>query len=380
MPSGNEWLALTPEPTLEPDLPICDPHHHFWVQRPEPVDYQQYLLPDLVADITSGHNVRSTVFIEARSEYRTDGPEEMRSVGEVEFVQSIADESATGRYGEGRAAAAIIGRADLKIGRRRAARCWRRCRPPAPTASAASATRWAGTRTRRSKTERLRAALQRDDYMAGARVLQDMGLILETTVFFPQLPDLADFARRIPDLTIVLNHIGGMMRTGPYSNRDDEVIPAVAQRHRGGGGVPQRDHETGRHRHAPHRLRLARAGDAHRVRGTGRFRGRLDAALPGLVRAGPLYVREQLPGGQGIVLVQRDVQRLQADVGGIFGVRAGGGVPRYGGARVPDWRVATSTVGGESASGGFAPLYIGENHQAIRRGRPFRPRVLQTES
>ena len=56
-PSGNEWLALTAEPTLEPDLPICDPHHHFWVQRPEPVAYQQYLLPDLVADITSGHNV-----------------------------------------------------------------------------------------------------------------------------------------------------------------------------------------------------------------------------------------------------------------------------------------------------------------------------------
>ena len=33
-PSGNEWLALTAEPTLEPDLPICDPHHHFWVQAP----------------------------------------------------------------------------------------------------------------------------------------------------------------------------------------------------------------------------------------------------------------------------------------------------------------------------------------------------------
>ena len=79
-PSGNEWLALTAEPTLEPDLPICDPHHHFWVQRPEPVAYQQYLLPDLVADITSGHNVRSTVFIEARSEYRTDGQRPLHRV------------------------------------------------------------------------------------------------------------------------------------------------------------------------------------------------------------------------------------------------------------------------------------------------------------
>jgi hypothetical protein len=26
---GNDWLALTPEPTLEPEIPICDPHHHF---------------------------------------------------------------------------------------------------------------------------------------------------------------------------------------------------------------------------------------------------------------------------------------------------------------------------------------------------------------
>jgi hypothetical protein len=26
---GNDWLALTQEPTLEPEIPICDPHHHF---------------------------------------------------------------------------------------------------------------------------------------------------------------------------------------------------------------------------------------------------------------------------------------------------------------------------------------------------------------
>ena len=305
-PRGNEWLALTAEPTLEPDLPICDPHHHFWVQRPEPVDYQQYLLPDLVADITSGHNVRSTVFIEARSEYRTDGPEELRSVGEIEFVQSIADDSASGRYGDARAAAAIIGRADLKLGDG--------VRPVLEALQAASPNRFRGIRHSvgwdphpEVENREVEGCLQRDDYMAGAQVLRDMGLILETTVFFPQLPDLADFARRMPDLTIVLNHIGGMMRTGPYANRDDEVIPTVAERHRSGGRVSQRDHEAGRHRYAAHRLRLARAGDSHRVGGTGRLRGRLDAALPGFVRAGPVHVREQLPGGQGVLLVQRDV-------------------------------------------------------------------------
>ena len=102
---GNEWLALTQEPTLEPDIPICDPHHHFWEYRPEPSAYQHYLLPELADDINSGHNVRSTVFIEVRCNYRTDGPEEMRSVGEVEFVEGLAEASATGRYGPARAAA-----------------------------------------------------------------------------------------------------------------------------------------------------------------------------------------------------------------------------------------------------------------------------------
>ena len=30
MATNDEWLARTVEPTLEPDLPICDPHHHLW--------------------------------------------------------------------------------------------------------------------------------------------------------------------------------------------------------------------------------------------------------------------------------------------------------------------------------------------------------------
>ena len=45
-PGGNDWLAQTPEEPLEPEIPICDPHHHFWVSRPEPAHYQQYLLPE----------------------------------------------------------------------------------------------------------------------------------------------------------------------------------------------------------------------------------------------------------------------------------------------------------------------------------------------
>src|SRR5438128_1104440 len=115
---GNDWLALTQEPALEPELPICDPHHHFWDFRTTRIPYQRYLLHELADDMRSGHNVRSTVFIEARAMYRADVPEEMRPVGEVEFVQGLAAASASGLYGPGRAAAAIVGHANLNLGDR----------------------------------------------------------------------------------------------------------------------------------------------------------------------------------------------------------------------------------------------------------------------
>ena len=115
---GNDWLALTQEPALEPALPICDSHHHFWDMRGERAPYRRYLMHELADDVNSGHNVRSTVFVEARAMYRSSGPEEMRSVGEVEFVQGLAAASESGLYGPTRAAASIVGNADLSLGDR----------------------------------------------------------------------------------------------------------------------------------------------------------------------------------------------------------------------------------------------------------------------
>jgi len=220
---GNDWLALTKEPTLEPEIPICDPHHHFWEYRPEPPAYQRYLLQELSDDINSGHNVRSTVFVEARSSYRTDGPEEMRAVGEVEFVEALAAASATGQYGPGRAAAAIIGRADLKLGES--------VKPVLEALQAASPNRFRGIRHSvgwdphpEVQDREIEGCLANEGYRAGALVLSGMGLCLETSMYFPQMPELVEFARALPDLTIVLNHLGGLMRTGPYGNGDVEVM------------------------------------------------------------------------------------------------------------------------------------------------------------
>ena len=110
MTNLSDWLATVDEPALEPELPIIDSHHHFWDQPGT-----RYLLDELVAD-TAAHNVRQTVFVECTSMYRADGPEELKPVGETEFVRGIAAQSASGQYGEMRAAAAIVGTADLMLG------------------------------------------------------------------------------------------------------------------------------------------------------------------------------------------------------------------------------------------------------------------------
>ncbi len=225
---GTDWLDLTPEPALEPELPICDPHHHFWDFRTQRIPYQRYLLHELVADVSSGHNVRTTVFVEARAMYRADGPEEMRPVGEVEFVQGLAAASASGLYGSCRAAAGIVGRANLNLGER--------VEPVLAALQAASPNRFRGIRhsvtwdpnpeVENVGSTNMKGMLASDGFRAGARVLARMGLSLEGWLHFHQLPELADFARAIPELPIIINHIGGLMRTGPYANQDDEVMPA----------------------------------------------------------------------------------------------------------------------------------------------------------
>lgn len=66
------WLALHSEPVMEPDLPIVDAHHHFY-DRPG----WTYLADDYLADVQTGHNIQASVYMQAQTRYRSEGPEHM---------------------------------------------------------------------------------------------------------------------------------------------------------------------------------------------------------------------------------------------------------------------------------------------------------------
>ncbi len=229
----DDWLALTKEPALEPQIPIIDPHHHFW-NTPER-EPQRYLLDELAADV-KGHNVRQTVFIECGSMYRAEGSEEFRVVGETEFVQGIAAESASGRYGDLRAAAGIVGTVDLRLGDRAA--------PVMEAHLAASRQRFRGIRHGAAWTEPgvlpagsaaprasnrpavIQHLLLDKDFRRGYAHLQTYGLTFEGWVYHTQIAELTDLAKAFPDTTIVFNHLGGPIGVGRYEGRRDEIFAA----------------------------------------------------------------------------------------------------------------------------------------------------------
>ena len=229
-----------PEEILEPDLPIVDPHHHLWDRRnyatPEAPEHpfltaiqpaQRYLLDELMADTGSGHNVVATVFLECRAFYKADGPSELRSVGETEFVNGVAAMSASGTYGDFRACAGIVGNADLTLGDRVV--------PVLEAHVRAGGDRFRGIRNSASFDEdpevlgplnRMQAGhYLRDDFRAGFSRLAPMGLSFDAWLLEPQLPDLIDLARAFPETTIVLDHVGTPLGRGRYQGRLEERFP-----------------------------------------------------------------------------------------------------------------------------------------------------------
>jgi L-fuconolactonase len=225
MATNDTWLALMQEDTLEPDLPICDPHHHLWDHRSDRVE-PRYLLDELLADITSGHNIVSTVFIQCGAMYKADGPEAMRVIGETEFVNGIAAMSASGLYGPSRIAAGIVGMADLTLGDAAA--------PVLEAHLQAGGGRFRGIRHIAAWDAAGTAIISRPmpaphlyldaTFRQGFAQLGRYGMSFEAWCYHPQIPELTDLARAFPDTTIILNHFGGPLGVGPYAGKRDEVF------------------------------------------------------------------------------------------------------------------------------------------------------------
>ncbi len=251
------WLDQVQEEIIDPERPIVDPHHHMWRSRSR----TRYLLEDLWADTESGHNVVKTVFIECRSEYRVDGPEHLRPVGETEFMTRIAKAS----RGQGRAEiSGIVAYTDLAQDVsivREVCEAHRDASAPQPVPSAPPVARprsstmeqpslVAGAPWRRlfhasdglfrgirhggaydpDKPSRwgdpatLPDLYTRQDFRKGVALLGEMGLVYDTWHYHYQNRAFADLARSTAGTVIVLNHFGSPIGTGRFADKRAQVF------------------------------------------------------------------------------------------------------------------------------------------------------------
>lgn len=226
------------EAIIEPNLPIIDPHHHLWDLRPVipafpqphhpfvealvPVAY--YTFDELHAEVQCGHNIVSTVFMECGAFYRAGADAAMKPVGEVEFVNGVAAQGASGLYGNFRPCAAIIGHANLMLGDGAAA--------VLEALVAAGNGRFRGIRHSSAwdadatvlgaPFHAPEGLLASDDFRIGFAHLGKMGLTFDAWMLEPQLQDLIDLARAFPDQPIVLDHCGTPLNIASYKG----MLPA----------------------------------------------------------------------------------------------------------------------------------------------------------
>lgn len=217
-----DWLAKVQEDIIEPDLPIIDPHHHLWHDRPS----GRYLLEELIADLTSGHNVVATVFLQCGWMYRKDGPADFRPVGETEVVNAVSVLSGRGAYGKPRACAGIVGFADLRSAELDAVLDAHIATGGGHFRGIRHIAAWDDAIVPTTSVVPPPGLLRDPAFVRGVQRLGQRGLTYDAWLYHPQLKDLLAVARAAPGTAMVIDHVGGPLGCGPYRSRRGEVFSA----------------------------------------------------------------------------------------------------------------------------------------------------------
>ena len=214
--NNSDWLAQVQEDIVDPDREIVDPHHHLWPQAD-----MHYNVPEFLADLTSGHKIVHTVFMECGAAYREDGPDHLKPVGETEFVAAAAEDM---KAKGGPHIAGIVGHADLRgpnleevldAHMEAAKGLFRGIRHAGSRDTSGATLRIPGR-----APERLYAD---DDFRRGVQLLGEHGLSYDTWHYHHQNLDFIDLAQAVPECTMILDHFGTPLGVGVYRYCRDEI-------------------------------------------------------------------------------------------------------------------------------------------------------------
>ncbi len=217
MSDRQSWLALTQEDVIEPELQLCDAHHHLWNRG-----NSCYLAEEFRQDF-AGHNVTKSIYVECLSKYNKDAPDNLKPVGETSFIHNLTadwqDDNDLPNI-----AAGIIGFADLCLGA---------VAGEVLDAHVAASDRFRGIRhasawdsdekVHNAHTKPIEHLLADKTFQEGFGELGTRGLTFDAWLYFHQIPELTSLARVFPETPIIINHVGAPLGVGPYAGKRDEV-------------------------------------------------------------------------------------------------------------------------------------------------------------
>ena len=214
----EETLSQIVEEPLDPSLPICDAHHHLWYNTDI-----NYTVEDFLLDISGGHNICRTVFVESRLMLKENVPPEMQPVGETEFVCKITSR-VKGRNGK-ILASGIVGFADLTLGTSVAPVLEAHvCAGKKRFRGIRYITAWDASPYIKSRRAVPPGLLMDRKFREGFATLRRYGLSFDAWLYHPQLMELVDLARAFPDNRIIVDHAGGPLGIGPYALKKESVF------------------------------------------------------------------------------------------------------------------------------------------------------------
>lgn len=209
------------EAIIDPHRPIIDAHFHF-LRSPT----FTYELEEYGRDISSGHNIVKSVFIECSQVFDCGYPAQLVPVKETEYAAELATRSREHPQ-SGMNVAGIVGRADLSLGDAveevleahlaAAGNLMKGIRQIAiadPYANASSLREFFAPAD----------LYQQPDFRRGLERLGQMGLSFDAWHYHHQIPDFIELARATPDAVLILDHFGTPLGTGPYNASRKEIF------------------------------------------------------------------------------------------------------------------------------------------------------------
>lgn len=222
-PPNEDWLRKeVPEDVIDPAIPIIDTHVHLWHHA----SGYRYFVPEFAQDLqASGHDIEASVYVECGSMYRATGPTLMRPVGETEFAVGMAAMAASQKYTQTQVAAAIIGFADLRDPEVDQLLAAHREAANGRFRGVRQRAKWDPDPAVRGPVSADAPGLYLDpDFQSGAALLAEYGLPFEASIFHPQVRDVYELAKAVPELSIVLGHTGSPVAHSSYAGRRSEAL------------------------------------------------------------------------------------------------------------------------------------------------------------